>query len=418
VDTPMLPGENGHPEPEILWRLVRRPPKVLASQPCAEVNEVFRSDPQQSSVIVRFQGGEVHLLPKRQFLEGITGAYGWAINGGRPVGRLVDYTALTLPPDIGLSAASAAILGRDQHTRYDDVLVQSDRAVFGAVSVADLLNRLAYLHERQARMAIRTAEAERRIAGQLRSALEREHAANEHLRVLDELKTTFMRAVSHDLRTPLASVLGFAVTLERHYRALPPEQVDELLERLASNARRLDRIVVDLLDLDRLSRGAAEPHREPTDLVELARRVVGELEGLAGREVSVRALPLIALVDAAKVERILENLLANAVRHTPAGTRVWVRVTPQDVGVLLEVSDAGPGVPASLRDAVFQPFRQGPSANPHAPGSGVGLALVARFAALHGGRAWVEDRLGGGASFKVSLPCEWSLGSQAPALRR
>src|SRR5262245_61650617 len=414
----MLPGEDGYPEPEILWRLVRRPPKVEASQTCAEVNALFRQDPQQSSVIVRFPGGEVHLLPKRQFLEGITGAYGWALNGGRPVGRLVDDGALTLPPEIGLAEASAAILGRDQLTRYDDVLVRSDRAVFGAVSVADLLNRLAYLHARQARMAMRTVEAERRTASRLRSALEREHAANEHLRALDELKTTFMQAVSHDLRTPLASVLGFAVTLERHYRTLPAEQVEELLQRLASNARRLDRIVVDLLDLDRLSRGAAEPHREPTDLVRLAEGVVGELDGLAGRDVWVRALPLIAVVDAAKVERILENLLVNAVRHTPAGTPVWVRVTPQDDGVQLVVEDAGPGVPFSLRDAVFQPFRRGPSATPHAPGSGVGLALVARFAALHGGRAWVEERPGGGASFRVSLPCQWSLGSQASALRR
>ena len=166
-----------------------------------------------------------------------------------------------------------------------------------------------------------------------------------------------------------------------------------MLQRLASNARRLDRIVVDLLDLDRLSRGAAEPQREPTNLVALAERVVDELEGLAGRPVSVEAPELVAAVDATKVERILENLLANAVRHTPAGTPVWVRVIPRDAGVLLVVEDAGPGVPESLRDAVFQPFRQGPSASPHAPGSGVGLALVSRFAALHGGHAWVEERL-------------------------
>jgi signal transduction histidine kinase len=416
MDT-MLPGDDGQQEPEILWRLVRRPPVVKASQPCAEVNTVFRRDPQRSSVLVRFPDGESYLLPKRQFLDRITGAYGWAINGGRPIGRLVDFDALTLPPGMGLSEASDAILNRDQLTRYDDVLIRSDRAVFGAVSVGDLLNRLAYLHGRQARMALRTVEAERRTAGRLRSALEREHAANEHLRVLDELKTTFMQAVSHDLRTPLASVLGFAVTLEHHYRSLPAEQVDELLQRLASNARRLDRIVVDLLDLDRLSRGAAEPRREPTDLGRLAERVVAELEGLAGRPVSVQAATVVAAVDAAKVERIMENLLTNAMRHTPAGTPVWVRIAPQDVGVLLVVEDAGPGVPEPLRDAVFQPFRQGPSATPHAPGSGVGLALVAQFAALHGGRAWVDDRRGGGASFKVTLPCEWSLGSHAPALR-
>lgn len=411
-----LASGYGREEREILWRLVRLPPKVEASQPCAEVDALFRQDPQQSSVIVRFPGGESHLLPKRQFLEGITGAYGWAINGGRPVGRLVVYDALTLPPGMGLVEASAAILGRDQLIRYDDVLVQDDRVVFGAISVADLLGRLAYLHAQQARMAMRTAEAERESARLLRLGLEREHAANQHLRALDELKTTFMQAVSHDLRTPLASVLGFAVTLERHHQALPAEQVEELLHRLASNARRLDRIVVDLLDLDRLSRGAAEPHREPTDLARLAERAVGDLEGLAGRQVSLELLPLVARVDAAKVERIFENLLTNAVRHTPPGTPVWLRVAPRDGGILLAVEDAGPGVPAPLRDAVFQPFRRGPSASQHAPGSGVGLALVASFAALHGGRAWVEERGGGGASFRVSLPCEWSFRTQTGAL--
>jgi signal transduction histidine kinase len=417
MERSLAAGEEGRGEPEILGRLVRRPPAVRASAPCAEVDAVFHRDPWPSSVLVRFRDGASHLLPKRQFLESITGAYGWAINNGRPVGRLVDTHALTLPPGLGLSEASAAILARDEHSRFDDVLVRTDRAVFGAVTVSDLLNRLAYLHASEARMAQRTAEAEHRIAVRLRSALDREHAANEHLRALDELKTTFMQAVSHDLRTPLASVLGFAVTLERHYRALPDEQVGELLRRLASNARRLDRILVDLLDLDRLSRGVAEPHREPTDLATLAERVVAEQEGLAGRPVSVQTAPLIAVVDGAKVERILENLLTNAARHTPAGTPVWVRMVPQDVGVLLAVEDAGPGVPEPLWDAVFQPFRRGPSATPHAPGSGVGLALVGRFAELHGGRAWVQERRGGGASFRVTLPCEWSLASLTPALR-
>ena len=284
-------GEDGRAEPEILGRLVRRPPAVKASAPCADVDAIFRGDPRCSSVLVRFRDGEAHLLPKRQFLEGITGAYGWAINNGRPVGRLVDLAGLTLPPGLGLSEASAAILGRDQRTRYDDVLVRTDRAVFGTVSVSDLLDRLAYLHADEARMAMRMAEAERRTASRLRSALEREHAANEHLRVLDELKTTFMQAVSHDLRTPLASVLGFAVTLERHHRSLPEEQVGELVQRLASNARRLDRIVVDLLDLDRLSRGVAEPHREPTDLAALTDRVVAEQDGLVGRAGGRRRRP-------------------------------------------------------------------------------------------------------------------------------
>jgi signal transduction histidine kinase len=109
-------------------------------------------------------------------------------------------------------------------------------------------------------------------------------------------------------------------------------------------------------------------------------------------------------VDAAKVERIVENLLANAARHAPDATGIWVSATASDGGVLITVEDNGPGVPPELRAAVFEPFRQGPDRSQHSPGVGIGLSLVARFAEIHGGRAWVEDRAGGGASFRVFLP--------------
>jgi signal transduction histidine kinase len=103
------------------------------------------------------------------------------------------------------------------------------------------------------------------------------------------------------------------------------------------------------------------------------------------------------------VERIVENLLANAERHTTPDTPVWVRLTRPDQGVLITVEDAGAGVPPALRAALFEPFRQGPQVPAHAPGVGIGLTLVARFAELHGGSAWVEERPGGGASFRVLL---------------
>jgi two-component system OmpR family sensor kinase len=108
-------------------------------------------------------------------------------------------------------------------------------------------------------------------------------------------------------------------------------------------------------------------------------------------------------IDAAKLERIVENLLANTARHTPPDATVWVATRPENGGVLLLVEDDGPGIPEHLREIVFEPFRQG-SDGVHAPGLGVGLALVQRFAELHGGRAWVEEREGGGASFRVWLP--------------
>ncbi len=244
----------------------------------------------------------------------------------------------------------------------------------------------------------------RRAEEALREAFEREKEVSRRLLALDEMKNTFLEAVSHELRTPLAAILGFALTLERPDVSIADDRAKELLDRLAANARKLDRLLSDLLDLDRLARGIVEPRRRAVDVGELARQVIASSEALGGRPVEIDAEPAVAWVDGAKVERIVENLAANAIRHTPDGTRVWVRVRRADGGVLIAVEDSGVGVPPHLQDAIFEPFRQGPQTRSHAPGVGVGLSLVLKFAELHGGRAWVEDREGGGASFRVWLP--------------
>jgi signal transduction histidine kinase len=247
---------------------------------------------------------------------------------------------------------------------------------------------------------------ERLAAARLAVALERERAASEHLRSLDERKSAFLQAVSHDLRTPLASVLGIALTLQRSRQLLEAGDVSDLLDRLIGNARKLDRILAGLLDLDRLGRGMVDLNRERVDLAELVATVVKEARQdlLDTHPVHVELLPVQIAADPAKVERVVENLLANAARHTQPGTPVWVRVEQHRRGALLTVADAGPGVPAEQREAIFQPFQRGREVANHAPGSGVGLALVAQLVGLHGGRAWVEERAGGGASFRVLLP--------------
>jgi PAS domain S-box-containing protein len=255
--------------------------------------------------------------------------------------------------------------------------------------------------------AERLAEAldrEQEAAHQLAAALERERAAAEHLRAVDEMKTTFLQAVSHDLRTPLTTILGIALTLEHRAAGLPARDLADLLHRLSSNARKLDRLLGDLLDLDRLARGTLTPRRQLVDLGALVRRVVDDAGVRDEHPVVVDAPPLQVAADAPKVERIVENLVVNAAKHTPAGTTIWVWLRAQDDGVLLVVEDEGPGVPAQLREQIFQPFQQGGTIADHAPGSGIGLALVAQFAGLHGGHAWVQDRPGGGASFRFFLP--------------
>jgi PAS domain S-box-containing protein len=249
----------------------------------------------------------------------------------------------------------------------------------------------------------RAEQALKRSEQQYSDAFRREREATLRLRALDDMKNTFLEAVSHDLRTPLTSILGSALTLEQAGLDIPRDDAVDLLQRIAANARKLERLLSDLLDLDRLQRGIVAPQRRPTDLSMLVRQVVRESELLGGREVDIEAEPVQANIDAAKVERIVENLMANAARHTPPGTPLWVRVLKEPLGALLIVDDAGPGVPDEVKEAVFEPFRQAGGPNP-SPGVGVGLSLVARFAELHGGSAWVQDRPGGGASFRVYLP--------------
>jgi PAS domain S-box-containing protein len=245
---------------------------------------------------------------------------------------------------------------------------------------------------------------ERHRAEELEHALERERAETAGLRALDELKTTFLQAVSHDLRTPLAAILGLAVTLERDDVKMSDEEIRDLASRIAANARKLDQMVRDMLDVERAGRGALEPTRSSADVGRLVGHIVAASDAPRSRTVEVSAESVVADVDVAKVERIVENLLANSIRHTPADATVWVAVRDDEDGVLITVDDEGPGVPPELQAEIFEPFRQGPNAPAHSPGVGIGLALVARFAELHGGRAWVQEREGGGASFRVRLP--------------
>jgi signal transduction histidine kinase len=251
---------------------------------------------------------------------------------------------------------------------------------------------------RTAAAAARTSEAA------LRDALERERRATEELREVGEFKNALLAAVSHELRTPLTSVIGFAELLQRHDEDLAADRRQHVLTGLARNARRLERLLGDLLDLDRLDRSVVEPVRRPTRIHELVARVLQRLDA-ADRRIHLDLPDLVATIDGPKVERIVENLLVNAVKHTGSGASIWVRVEPVADGIILVVEDDGPGIPDGTKASIFDAFVRGDGPHrSHSPGTGIGLSLVARFAALHGGRAWVVDRPGGGASFRVALP--------------
>ena len=219
---------------------------------------------------------------------------------------------------------------------------------------------------------------------------------------VDDLRDSILSAVSHELRTPLTSIIGFSITLKDKGASLAQRTRDEMVGHLAHQAGKLDRLLSDLLDLDRLRHGFMRPNLRPTDVEELAARVASDMHANT-HAIEVDGSHVIADVDAPKVERIIENLLANAVNHTPPGTTISVSVAPHDGGVLIAVDDDGPGVADEQRKAIFEIFNRG-TASDRVPGTGIGLSLVAQFTALHGGSAWVEESASGGASFRVFLP--------------
>ena len=233
--------------------------------------------------------------------------------------------------------------------------------------------------------------------------LEREAAVTTGLRQLNEVKDTLLHAVSHDLKGPLAGILGSVQTLHRAEQiGLTDEERSTMLDMIEQGGKKMNRLVDDLLDLDRLDRGHIQPERAPTDVGELARRIARELPGMESHPIRVEAAPVLVDVDAAKVERVIENILVNARRHTPAGTAVHIRVQGRSNGVVLVIEDEGPGIPDELKEILFEPFRQGAGAGGR--GVGIGLSLVRKFSELHGGTAHVEDGERGGARFVITLP--------------
>ena len=219
---------------------------------------------------------------------------------------------------------------------------------------------------------------------------------------IDELRDSILSTVSHELRTPLTTILGFSMTLYERGDELDEEIRGEMAGHLTAQARKLDRLLSDLLDLDRLRLGHMLPRFQQTNVTQLVGHVAAGFE--SDNPITVSGEAVISDVDGPKVERIVENLISNAVRHTPPGTAIDVSVGRADGGVLITVDDRGTGVAEEDREAIFDPFTRGASAVAERPGTGIGLSLVAQFAELHGGRAWVEENPGGGASFRVFLP--------------
>jgi two-component system sensor histidine kinase KdpD len=237
-----------------------------------------------------------------------------------------------------------------------------------------------------------------------RDRLVREAVEAEALRRSDAVKTTVLRAVSHDLRSPLTAIRVAGGTLRRSLANLAPADRDALIDTVCGEAERLDHIVADLIDLSRLEAGAAEPQREICTLDDLLGRALAGL-GPSGARVDL-VLPDDAPpveVDASQLERVLVNLLDNALRFSPEQEHVTVRVTTTRSEVLLRIVDRGPGIPGDELERIFEAF-QSSSTSGGRPGAGLGLAIARGFAEANGGRVWAESRPGQGATLVLALP--------------
>ncbi|HEY7206845.1 MAG TPA: ATP-binding protein [Gaiellaceae bacterium] len=233
-----------------------------------------------------------------------------------------------------------------------------------------------------------------------RDELEREALEAEALRRSDLVKTALLRAVSHDLRSPLTGIATAIGALRNRTLTLSESDRAELLETIDLESRRLGRLVGDLLDLSRLEAGSAAPRPEVWSLDDLVREAIDALGAKQWVEL-VGETPLVH-VDAAHVERVLANLIENALKFSPPGARVHVRITATRKEAIVRVVDQGSGLAENELERVFEPFyrREGDSRS----GAGLGLAIARGFAEANGGRLWAESRPGQGATFALALP--------------
>ncbi|MDY0020626.1 MAG: PAS domain-containing sensor histidine kinase, partial [Anaerolineae bacterium] len=233
-------------------------------------------------------------------------------------------------------------------------------------------------------------------------------------READVLKDTFISVVSHELKTPVAIIKGYAETLRRPEARRDPALMEEMLGAIADESDRLARLVDDLLDASRLQAGGLPFQEvEDVDLRTLARRVVERYSRQSDRHRLVLDFPEefpVVKGNPKRLDQVLDNLVSNAIKYSPQGGEVRIAGEATPAEVTLSVKDSGVGIPFEEQERIFDRFYrvQNPETRA-ASGTGLGLYLTRAIVQAHGGRIWVESTLGQGATFYVALPRETGL---------
>ncbi|MHB1134094.1 MAG: ATP-binding protein [Chloroflexota bacterium] len=334
---------------------------------------------------------------------------------------LGEQSLLTAPAAIAGPAAAPRGAARLWRSTYGWLTGRADvgqanlgnRLRVGLTSAAG--HRLGSIAVARAGGAPALTRADARLLGALgtqlsllceRERLRRETTETEILRRSDDLKTALLRTVSHDLRTPLASILAAASSLREDVGWTEAEKT-EFAETIAIGVARLNAIVENLLDLSRLESGNLQLRKDWYELWVLVDDTLAKLRPSTAQHTVVvnipDDLPLVAL-DYVQIVQVLTNLVENAVHYTPPGTEIKVAARVRGGEVEIEVADQGPGVPDVSSDTLFQPFYRGDRQGRRPQGAGLGLAVVKGLVQAHDGRVWAENRPQGGARFVFTLP--------------
>jgi K+-sensing histidine kinase KdpD len=253
-------------------------------------------------------------------------------------------------------------------------------------------------------------EAEAARQGEERSAWLMEKAKKAEIEAEGErLRSSLLSSVSHDFRTPLTVIVGSAGALLEKAELSKNPKTRELLENIQAEGERLSRLVQNLLQTTRFESGTVRLEKEKYPLEEVVGSVLERLsKPLKGRAVKVKIpenLPLVP-VDPTLIEQVLMNLLENAVRHTSRGSGIEISAAAEGNSAVVTVADHGSGLNADELERVFDKFYHSPSS----PGAGLGLAICRAIVNAHGGRIWADNRKGGGAVFRFTLPLNQSDG--------
>jgi PAS domain S-box-containing protein len=257
---------------------------------------------------------------------------------------------------------------------------------------------------RQAGVAIQNA----RLYEETKQHLVALEKAHKDLMVLDRMKSDFVSTVSHELRSPLAVIEGFAKTLNEHYDKLDQETKRESIEIILKKSIALEGLIENILDMSRIEEGRLEVYREPFDAVEMCRTVSDDQETVDGlHEVVIESdrRPLTVIADREKSEVVLGNLIRNAIKFSPEGGQVHILVKGEDGMAVISVKDEGIGITSEQHERIFDRFYQIDSSETRSfPGSGLGLYIAKELVQSMGGDIWLESEQGHGAVFTFTLP--------------